>query len=158
MHMHAHMNRTPIHCSTGKIVLVKEKKHRKETTISYLKTENLSTQEIRTSERAMLPEKNSSSWPLFSSMHTCFKIKHLNEHECDVHTSHSKWIFPHRSITFLLPKEILEGFLHWDVKKHISINKERSKDKGKLLNQSRFWSKQNTFPEIKMDIVNDILK
>lgn len=25
---------------------------------------------------------------------TCFKIKHLNKHECDVHTSHGKWVFP----------------------------------------------------------------
>lgn len=42
---------------------------------------------------------------------TCFKIKHLNKHECGVHPSYSKWVLPLRSVTFLLVKKILERFL-----------------------------------------------
>jgi hypothetical protein len=39
------------------------------------------------------------------------KVKHLNQHECNIYTSYSKGIFPQCSITILLTKELLEGFL-----------------------------------------------
>lgn len=73
-----------------------------------------------------------------NNLQTCFKIQHLNQHECDVDSSNSKWVLPHSPVTFLLAKKILEGFLHkarnsvirrnnhkldWDCFKHIYIYK-----------------------------------
>jgi hypothetical protein len=36
------------------------------------------------------------------------KVKHLNEHESNIYTSHSKWILPQRSIPILLIKQLLK--------------------------------------------------
>lgn len=41
-------------------------------------------------------------------LQTCFKIKYLNKHTCDVDASYSKWIFPQSPITFLLPEKGLK--------------------------------------------------
>ena len=46
---------------------------------------------------------------------TCFNIKHLNKHECDVHTSHSKWVFPSGPVAFLFHEQILKGSLQNDL-------------------------------------------
>lgn len=47
----------------------------------------------------------------YPTNYTCFKVKHLNKHKCDVDTSYCKGVFPHCTIALFLLKKILKRSL-----------------------------------------------